>query len=369
MPAMVAAFAVACTLGLLPTDAAAQAAKAPAATAAAAPAAKPSAPPTPAQRAFNRGLEAYKAGKLARAIGAFSSALSTGGLASSDLARTLYFRGLAYRKQGKPAQSISDLTSAIWLSDGLDPTERADAIATRSAAYRDAGLPDPGVPAGAASVAAASPAAPAPAASATGRTGNGWQTAGVPEVKPKTTPAPAPAAPPAASGSTGIGGFFSNLFGGGSSSASAPAPEGEVTTSSTGTAPAGAPSAAVSSWSSGTEVAEGRKARVSGGRTQTAALSEPAPAAAKAAAPLKGKYKLQVAVLRSEAEARQLAAKFEREHADKIGRRSTAVEEAVFGNMGTFYRVNIGPFANAAEPGKLCDSLRPGGYDCLVVTH
>ena len=35
--------------------------------------------------------------------------------------------------------------------------------------------------------------------------------------------------------------------------------------------------------------------------------------------------------------------------------------------MGTFYRVRVGPYADAKEPQQLCGGLRSSGFDCLVV--
>ena len=52
-----------------------------------------------------------------------------------------------------------------------------------------------------------------------------------------------------------------------------------------------------------------------------------------------------------------------------IGGHKLEVDETVFGNMGTFYRVRLGPFAAANESKALCDQLRTKGYDCLVVTQ
>lgn len=355
----------------------------PGAPAAAKAAAAPTAPPTAGELKLKRGIDAYAAGKLARAVGALSSAMSTGNLSSQNMARALYFRGLAYRKQGKPAQAISDLTNAVWLKDGLAGAERNDAIAARAAAYKEAGLADPGdVPTSVATAAgAASGAIDRPAVRAT-------------PAAPSASAAPAWTATTASrdttssSSSGGIGGFFSSLFGGGESSASQPtaaepsapagAPPGEVTTASTGRGePAAvAQPAAVSSWSDATEVSQrARRSEPSPQAaarkpTRTAAVQrESAVDAGAAASAPSGKYKLQVGVLRTRAEADQLAARFMAKNASRVGARSPAVQETVFGNMGTFYRVSIGPYATADEPGKLCDQLRPTGYDCLVVTH
>lgn len=76
---------------------------------------------------------------------------------------------------------------------------------------------------------------------------------------------------------------------------------------------------------------------------------------------------MQLAAVRSRAEAEAVAQRFTSEQGAKAGGRNPAIEEAVFGNMGKFYRVNVGPFASAAEPEKLCQTLRSSGYDCLIV--
>lgn len=343
-------------------------------------------PPSAAEVSLRRGLEAYKTGDTARAIGAFSSAMSKGGLTSPSLARALLYRGLSYRKQGKPAQAIPDLTNALYIKDGLAEAERGEAIAARTAAYRDAGIADPtGVPAAAPTAqAAASPQAPAApvavpvASSPAGKpSGGAWQTAAAPgPAAGAPAAAAAEAAPTQPASSGGIGGFFSNLFGG-SGDGAAPAASNDVTTASTGasaTAPAPAPTAAVSSWSNATEVtprAAAKGQRTAAAQPAAAVTTDATPATPAAPKPntAGGKYKLQVAALRSRGEADALAARLVSEHAGKLGGRAPVVEEAVFGSMGTFYRVNIGSYAAAAEPDSLCKALRPSGFDCLVVTH
>ena len=105
------------------------------------------------QRLLDAGIAAYTAGKEDQAIRAFDTMIRNGGLSSQQMARALYYRGLAHRKNGSEALAISDLTSAIWLKDGLDPAERQEAMTNRVAAYREAGIGDVpaiAVPAGAA---------------------------------------------------------------------------------------------------------------------------------------------------------------------------------------------------------------------------
>jgi len=83
----------------------------------------------------------------------------------------------------------------------------------------------------------------------------------------------------------------------------------------------------------------------------------------------RGAYRLQIATVRSRKEADAVAARLRNEHANVLSGRRLEVDETVFGNMGTFYRVRLGPYADVKEPKSFCDELRPKGYDCLVVTN
>lgn len=414
-----------------------------------------------AKRAYDNGIKSYQAGKYQPAVDQLSSALRGGGLSSTDMARGLYYRGLAYKKQSKPGLAISDLTSALWLKNGLSDAERQSATAERAEAYKAAGLGDGN--SGADTVAASDPKsestpaarqaaqgpASAPAASAAPSSGAvggspapqavaaeagvpqplslGGETAvpAPPKVRqaavndpaglqsavaaryattgasaqnpgssldqatafnqPASPASPAPhavalnavpnepaAAPaPAASGGAagGIGSFFSNLFSPAASQSPAPqdaSPASNVTTASTTQA---APQ--TSSWSNQTSLSEG--AAKKGKATKAAAGPQPAAAATEvktAATKSKGgKYKLHIAAVRSRAEADALAHKLSQEHGGALKDKAPAVDEAVIGSMGTFYRVRIGSYATADEPRGLCNTLRNSGYDCLVVSN
>jgi tetratricopeptide (TPR) repeat protein len=98
--------------------------------------------PNQAQAHVDNGIKLLQGGKIDAAVHTFSSVIGAGKLPPTIMARALYNRGLGYRKQGKPAQAISDLTSALWMKGGLNDAERADALASRVAAYREAGLAD-----------------------------------------------------------------------------------------------------------------------------------------------------------------------------------------------------------------------------------
>ena len=400
-----------------------------------------------ARQAYDAGLKAFANGKYQPAVDQLSAAVKGGGLSSAEIAKALYTRGAAYKKQNKPGLAISDLTSALWLKNGLTGADRQKATAERAEAYNMAGLQETGdaseravvdnpnssassssagLSAAAVAQAAASQSQPA-SANASGASGaapaasgpvtrqdaesdaakdaarartaygtvdaGGLQAAATATVvrSPAESAAPAesagsntfamappaeaspvaPAAPaPASSSTSSVSGFFSNLFGVGSPPPAPAAPESTaVTTASTAHA-----EPETSSWSSSTVVTEGKARprpdtakKAVKQHTQTAAI---APVAAPIrAAKAVGKYKVHIAALRSREEAEALAQKLVAQHGADLGTHAPAVDEAVIGSMGTFYRVRIGGYASQDEPRGLCNKLRTSGLDCLVVTN
>ena len=377
-----------------------------------------------AQDNVEAGIKALEAGKIDAAVASLTSALSASTLPSAQTARALYYRGLAYRRQSKPALAIADLTSALWLKGGLTDQQRQDALQNRAAAYREAGLPDQAeadyarsASAGASSPAQSAPAAPpsstALATQALPGAASGAGTAPRPGVGAKAiertpelttdafgsrtaqsasaspsapAPVPAPTQPAVASApeqqksSGGMGGFFGSLFGGGSSAGSQTQP-----------AVASAPPAQVAGpWSMRTQVTSSSVPQsaqpapaIDSGRVAVASLptaaapKTPVPparpasvAAAPALAPANGgAYRVQVATLRSHDEALGVAAMFQDRYGRELGNRSAAVDQTVMGNMGTLYRVRIGPFATANETRQMCERLKRDGHDCMVVTQ
>src|SRR5262249_11908352 len=96
--------------------------------------------PAEAQRSIEHAGKLLEAGKTEQAVQALSATLAAGNLPPSVMAKALLLRGTAYRQQKKPAQAISDFTSALWLKGGLSETDRADGLRQRAAAYQEAGL-------------------------------------------------------------------------------------------------------------------------------------------------------------------------------------------------------------------------------------
>lgn len=354
-----------------------------------------------ARQAYDAGLKQFANGRYQPAIEQLSAALKSGGLSPPEMAKALYTRGIAYKKQKQPGLAISDLTSALWLKNGLTGKDRDTATAERAEAYQMAGIQDTGkgpervigtattppTSGSGADTSAAGLSAAAVAQAAAGNKNNATNTSGSGQpvtrqdassqaaqeaAQARASYAPvdslsgstvtAGSVPAATAGSSqtssigsGVTGFFSNLFGGGSSSgpAAAPAAPSGVTTAST------SPTPETSSWSSATVVNHGASIQKSADSHEVHAKT---PAT-------KGKYKIHIAALRSRAEAEALAQKIVAQHGTELDNHVPTVDEKVIGSMGTFYRVRIGGYASQDEPRGICDKLRTSGLDCLVVTN
>lgn len=301
------------------------------------PAAAPKIDAAEAQRQIEAAQKSLDGGKLDLAVNQSNALMARPGLDSRAMARILAIRGQAHRKQAKPAQAISDLQAALELKGGLGESERATVMQIRSEAYKEAGLGEPKA------LAAGRPGVPGVTNVQTASTAKGPQTA------------PAPAAPSS-------GGFFSNLFGGGS--AAAPLPK-----------PASAPAAPVAPAAVAVPPPTNPAAAPRAATVTPAASSAAGPAAVlpkatppvAAAASASGRFRLQLGAVRSRQEAQTLAEKIKSAHAGDIGDKRYEIDEAVFGNMGTFYRVRIGPFADADTSKAACTSLRAKGVDCMVI--
>jgi hypothetical protein len=282
------------------------------------------------------------------------------------MAKALALRGEAHRKQGKPAQAIADLQSALWLKGGLSDSERTIAMASRAAAYRDAGLgdPPPGPGSHPKSAGQTKAAAPAPASKTVQPQASNVTTAAVPA--PPAPRAPAQVASKEPQG--GSGGFFANLFGGQSAA--------PVEAASSPKAPA---SPAVSSWSE-----ENAKPKSKSPPPRLAAAAPPAVQATKAATPTSdaeaakvapdtaletGRFHIRLAAQRTEGDAKAISRRVINENAAEVAGRKVAIDEAVFGGMGTFYRATIGPYADVEAAKKLCAQIRGQGVDCQVISR
>ena len=287
--------------------------------------------PVEAQRTIEAALKLLEVGKPDQATQALTTVLNGGNLPPAIMAKALLYRGIAYRQQKKPAQAIADLTSALWLKGGLGEADRGDALKQRSSAYQEAGLAQ-----------GSDPIAPAvPNAGRATRTASASENLTSPD--------------PSASSNQSSGGWY-NPFAGWFGGSSSPSPSPPSTTASIeaappspGTAPATATKS--SGWARSTEV-HGNPERAA----TSVALAKP-----------EGKFRIQVGMVRTQAEAQSLATRVKREHAAVLATREPEIDETTVGNMGSFYRVRIGPFASAQEGQAACAKLRGPGIDCLVV--
>lgn len=289
--------------------------------------------------AFPKGIAASTAGRHDEAVSLLSAAISGGKLKHRDLARALYLRGASYKATKKIALAIADLTNALYMRNGLAGEDRKQAMALRAASFAEGGLSDQGEQDPASIAEPRAPTAPeaaprrtasAPAPPAAAPAVGAWQTSArpasaPPAITPKATARAArPATPPPSETATAT-----------------PASWGGATT-------VAAPAAGVK------PPAPSRAARA-----QIAAVAPPAVAPTTS---VPRGLMIQAAAVRSQAEADAIARK-----ATAGAGRQAYVDTTVMGNMGTFYRVLVGPYAKEADSRATCASLRKNGLDCLMV--
>jgi len=98
--------------------------------------------------------------------------------------------------------------------------------------------------------------------------------------------------------------------------------------------------------------------------TQTASATPATPATEEQ---VKAAVRIQIASLPTEEGAwagwKELSAK----HADQLGGLTPIVESADLGELGTRYRIQVGPFQTIAAATERCDVMKKAGLDCLVV--
>ncbi len=326
---------------------------------------------------LSAGTSAFTAGKYDATVRLMTGVLQGDKVAPSEAAKALYFRGLAYQKLGQHTRAIADLGAAMWL--GLPPSERTAALVNRSLAYRAAGLSSQADAELAAArksgrqrrgrqahreqrrrhrrhaasisafatevrteggrtstIASAEPAA-APLRNAEAAKPDSWTTTQQSEAAPSEPQ----------SGGNRLSRWWGSVRGSSSEPEPAPAP-----------APPPAPNAAAvsSAWTTQTQ-AEGGAPQT---RVATASPTVPVPSGGG------GNYLLQLSPTRSEAEASALWKTVAKQNA-QLASLQPRIEKTDMGNLGTFYRLQIGPFPDKAESLKLCNALKRSGVDCFLV--
>jgi hypothetical protein len=281
------------------------------------------------------------------AIKEFSAALAVGKLNRSEMAKALYYRGIAYRKANQATKAITDFSSALWLKGALSNTEREDAEKQRKAAYAEAGGSTAAPVIDSRSAGRSTPSKPGwqvtnPQAKPGQRSAGAWRTSTSPSGKSEPKPQRQ------ASSANPVTSFFSNLFGGTSGARS----KSNLTPVSPPQTTASVPR--VSAWSSTTE---GARATSTGFRTQTQRAKPSA---------RRGAFVIQVAALRSQREVDMLVKRLNTRHRLALGGRQPVVERRSVGNMGALYHVELPGFRSRRSAGPVCKKLRSDGLDCLV---
>jgi SPOR domain len=97
-------------------------------------------------------------------------------------------------------------------------------------------------------------------------------------------------------------------------------------------------------------------------RTAAVTPAEPAPASSSVG---HGAY-VQISSQRSEADAQASFRGLQAKYPGQLGGKPMTVHRADLGAKGVYYRVLVGPFANANEATELCGKLKAAGGNCLI---
>ncbi len=337
------------------------------------------------------GNKALKGGNFKAAIKYFSRAMRANGIESKDVAVALLNRGIAHREAGKAGQAIADINAALFLKE-LPSTLTARAYFHRGLAYRAVGM----AKRGSTDLGEAKRLAPGDKVIAQGlkALGSGVKIASRPATVPSfsTTTIPtstsrrnerstrAPQAKPKPN--PVIGSFQTEVR---------TEPQRRTPTAPTQPKRTAPPAQApLASWSTSVTTEEEPKPEPKTGRvgrffgnlwgssdkkneeqvaaTQQTAAQQTAPAAAPVGAG-GGKYRLQLASVKSENEAQKVWSRISSRHKSLIGARQPTIEKMTLGTLGTFYRLQIGPFSDKAESLKLCNSFKRSGVECFLISR
>ena len=370
------------------------------------------------------GASAVDKGDYAGAVKRLNGAISSDKLTSEEMSKALYYRGIAYRQMGRLGESVSDFNGALWMR-GLTTNQRAQAKLYLGLAYRSAGKGDLAKKAlneakklspndeRVAAALAGSNVEPERRSSLPsirsffGRDGTKEQAS---DAKPESeqAAAPEPAKPPEEKRPqvAAIPNFRTTVAPADPEPATpAPPPSlrkaaredaPEVTSNwSTSVAPEPKAPREVASLDTGQPETDEEKGRIGrffksiwdsdedkGETTPEQTAAEQTPPAAdwakstrveefneSAQAGAKRSYRVQLASSRSEKEARDYWSRLTRQHASVLAGREPVIEKTDLGTLGTFYRLQVGPFDEKQEPLRLCNDFKRNGLDCFLVAR
>jgi SPOR domain len=105
-----------------------------------------------------------------------------------------------------------------------------------------------------------------------------------------------------------------------------------------------------------------------GAPTRTASIPSPGAAGpiVTASTPPASAYVVQLVSNKSEAEAQSAFKTLQSKYPAVLGNRSALIRRVELGDKGTYYRAQVGPFANADQANALCDNLKAAGGQCIV---
>jgi hypothetical protein len=359
------------------------------------------------------GVAALNSGKYDSAVRQLSTAIASNGISPGEAAKALYLRGIAYRKMNQPARSISDLGAAMWL--GLPPPDRLKAQVNRGLAYRAAGLSEQGEAELAAAKKANSDETARLIAEDGGATSNNTAIAAFStEVRAADAGSSSSAAsndsdpgfastvtaPPPSSRTADASPNWSTSVSGGPSTSAPPPPRAESAPAagswSATTTDASADNSSSGSSRVGRWINSWRGESSSDAPPPQAGSAPPPPRAAAEAPPRSqsqapssgwdaqtqivtadarpaglsdsGSYTLQLAASRSQEDAQALYAKVAKQN-PALASKQPDIQKTDLGGLGTFYRLQIGPFPDKAESLKLCNALKRSGVEFFLVSQ
>ncbi|MFQ5626709.1 MAG: SPOR domain-containing protein, partial [Methyloligellaceae bacterium] len=126
-----------------------------------------------------------------------------------------------------------------------------------------------------------------------------------------------------------------------------------------------APPALSSHWSQTTIVSRSASSPPQARAPRPAASATPAPPAPAATGG--SGYRIQIAALRSDAEAQATWQRLVKKHRKLLAGHQPNLVRTELGGLGAFYRVQLGPFAEKGPSQQLCNEFKRGGLDCFLL--
>lgn len=321
------------------------------------------------------GESALAKGQYKVAARNFTKAMQSGDLTNVQVAKALYQRGIANEKTGRPADAIADITNALFI-EGLAGADRAKAYLGRARAYEAVGMNKL-------------------ALSDKSRAGSG----GASEQRIASSNKPVSSELGGADFSTSVhlpdsrtpAPIFRTKV---KMHKSTPQPQKVVTfetksrprqdniprfrttivprESKAPASPASAPKTRASRTTQRVALARPAVSSLSSSFAATLATprpqtsSVPRPPAPRTAAGGSG-YRIQIAALRSDAEAQATWKRLVKKHRKLLAGHQPNIVRTELGGLGTFYRLQLGPFAEKEPSKQLCKEFKLGGLDCFLL--